>query len=605
MLITITLEFLSFLFLLIIFCSFIIRNKNKSDESIFFFRLTLVTLISILVEIGATFTLAYRDIVPTLNIIFNRVYISLIALIMLQISYFIIFLYNDEFKINEQKGIKLRKLLDILCIVVVLIDLFLPIKFISNEFGDKFGIYTDGPGVSFVIIYGFILFILDLISCLKFRNYFTKHRVTCLIFYFLLLFDGIIARLFLPGITIICCEVALIVILIYFLIENYDTKKVEQLKEIRDQANKFDQEKTKFLSNMSHEIRTSLNTIVVTSNDLLESNVDNSIKEELKDCLYASDTLLELVGNILDLNKISSEFISLNNVQYDLKKEVESIAEMTSIRIENKPINFIMNIDNSIPNILYGDKVYMKQIMNNLLTNAFKYTNEGEVKFNISCENDLTNKKCHLIISVQDTGIGIKDTSKIFDKFERLDVDKISTVEGTGLGLVITKKIIDSMNGTINVESTYGKGSKFTVELDQEIVDKPVNVVNKSQVINYNFGNRRILLLDDDKLNLKVEKKTLSKFNFKIDTANNADEALELIKNNGYDLIFTDAYLENGYDDQVLRYAKKFNIPVICLTADAIEGAEEKYLNLGYSYYISKPYTIRDIYDVLEKAFRK
>ena len=429
--------------------------------------------------------------------------------------------------------------------------------------------------------------------------------MTCLIFYFLLLFDGIIARLFLPGITIICCEVALIVILIYFFIENNDTKKVEQLKEIRDQANKFDQEKTKFLSNMSHEIRTSLNTIVVTSNDLLESNVDNSIKEELKDCLYASDTLLELVGNILDLNKISSEFISLNNVQYDLKKEVESIAEMTSIRIENKPINFIMNIDNSIPNILYGDKVYMKQIMNNLLTNAFKYTNEGEVKFNISCENDLTNKKCHLIISVQDTGIGIKDTSKIFDKFERLDVDKISTVEGTGLGLVITKKIIDSMNGTINVESTYGKGSKFTVELDQEIVDKPVNVVNKSQVINYNFGNRRILLLDDDKLNLKVEKKTLSKFNFKIDTANNADEALELIKNNGYDLIFTDAYLENGYDDQVLRYAKKFNIPVICLTADAIEGAEEKYLNLGYSYYISKPYTIRDIYDVLEKAFRK
>ena len=161
------------------------------------------------------------------------------------------------------------------------------------------------------------------------------------------------------------------------------------------------------------------------------------------------------------------------------------------------------------------------------------------------------------------------------------------------------------MKGTINVESTYGKGSKFTVELDQEIVDKPINVVNKSQVINYNFGNRRILLLDDDKLNLKVEKKTLSKFNFKIDTVNNVDEALELIKNNGYDLIITDVYLENGYDDQVLRYAKKFNIPVICLTADAIEGAEEKYLSLGYSYYISKPYTVRDIYDVLEKAFRK
>ena len=605
MLVTITIEFLSLLFLTVIFCSFIIRNKNASDESVFFFRLILFTLISLVLEIVATFTIAYKDEMPIINIIINRAYVTTIPILMLQISDFIIFLYNDELKVNERKGIILRRTLDITCLVVIILDLFLPIYFADNSFGDRFGVYAEGPSISLVTSFGIMLFLLDLISCIKYRNYYSRQRITCLVFYFLLLVGGIIARIIIPGVTIICCEVTLICILIYFIIENYDTKRVDKLKEIRDQANKFNLEKTRFLSNMSHEIRTSLNTIVVTSNDLIESNVGNEIKDELKDCLYASETLLELVGNILDLNKIESEFISLNNVQYDLRKEIESLVDMTTIRIENKPINFIMNIDNSIPNVLYGDKVYMKQIMNNLLTNAFKYTNEGEVKFDVSCENDFNNKVCHLKISVQDTGIGIKDTSKLFNKFDRLDVDKISTVEGTGLGLVITKKIIDSMKGTITVESVYGKGSKFLVELDQAIVDNPTITITNRNVLNYNFGNRRILLVDDDKLNLKVEKKTLSKFNFKIDAVSNAEEAIELIRDNGYDLIVTDVYLENGYDDEVLKYAKKFNIPVICITADAIEGAEEKYLSLGYNYYISKPYTVKDFYNVLENIFRK
>ena len=605
MLVTITIELLSLLFLTVIFCSFVIRSKNSRNESVFFFRMIAITMISLILEIFATFTIAYRNEMALINIIVNRLYIITLPIIMLQISDFIIFLYNDELKIEEKKGIILRRILDVTCFIVIVVSLFLPMYFANNSFGDRFGVYAYGPAVTFIVSFGIIMFFIDLISCIRYKNYFFKHKVLCLVFYFLVLSAGIIAREVIPGITIICCEVTLMCILIYFIIENYDTRRVDKLKEIRDQANKFNLEKTRFLSNMSHEIRTSLNTIVVTSNDLIESNVDKEIKDELKDCLYASETLLELVGNILDLNKVESEFISLNNVQYDLKKEIESLVDMTTIRIENKPINFIMNVDNSIPNVLYGDKVYMKQIMNNLLTNAFKYTNQGEVKFNVDCENDFTNKVSHLKISVQDTGIGIKDTSKLFNKFDRLDVDKISTVEGTGLGLVITKKIIDSMKGNITVESEYGKGSKFTVELDQVIVDKP-SITNTNRVsMNYNFGNRRVLLIDDEKLNLKVEKKTLSKFNFKIDAVTTADEAIQLMRDNGYDLIITDVYLENGYDDQVLKFAKKFNIPVVCITADAIEGAEEKYLNIGYNYYISKPYSVKDIYNVLESIFRK
>ena len=605
MLITITCELLSLLFITIIFISYILRNKDQSEESVFFFRMILITIIGLIVEIFTTFTLAYRDLIPVVNLIANKVYLIFIVEIMVEITSFIVFLNNSDLTLESKKGAFLRKVLIFSLLVVIVIDLFLPIKFYSVFNGDRFGVYTDGPGVMFAILYGIILFIFDLYAVLKYRNYYLKQRILSLVFYFLLLFVGILARVLVPGVTIIFSEITLICILIYFIIENYDMKKIEMLKEIESKANVLNEEKTNFLSNMSHEIRTSLNTIVVTSNDLIESNIADDIKNDLKDCLYACDTLLEIVGNIIDLNKIEKDVITLNNVEYNLKKEVESLVDMTSIRIENKPINFILNIDNSMPNVLLGDKVYIKQIINNLLTNAFKYTNEGTVKLDITCDNDLANKISCLTIIVSDTGIGIKDTSKLFNKFERFNIDKISSVEGTGLGLVITKKIIDSMKGTINVESVYGKGSKFIVRINQGIVERPISASNLPKIINYNFGNRRVLIVDDDNLNLKVEKKSLSKFNFKIDACSSAEEAIELITNNGYDLILCDIFLENGYDDRVLKTAKKYGIPIVALTADAIEGAEAKYISLGYSYYISKPYTINDIYEVLEKIFRK
>lgn len=605
MLITITCELLSLFFIIVIFVSYLLRNKTTSSESSFFFRMIVITIIGLIVEIITTFTLAYRDIIPFINIFCNKLYLCIIVEIMVEITCFIVFLNNDSLTYESKKGAILRRTLGISLSIVMIIIIFLPIEFYSVFNGDRFGVYTDGPGVTFAISYGIVLFLFDVYSVFRYRNYYYKQRVLCLVFYFLLLTVGVLARLLVPGVTIIFAEITLICILIYFIIENYDMKKLETLKQIEAKATELNNEKTKFLFNMSHDIRTSLNTIVVTSNDLIESNVPEDIKTDLKDCLYASETLLEIVGNIIDLNKIEKDVITLNNVEYNLKKEVESLVDMTSIRIENKPINFIMNIDNSIPNVLFGDKVYVKQIINNLLTNAFKYTNEGTVKLDIVCENDFNKNECLLTISVSDTGIGIKDTSKLFNKFERFNIDKISSVEGTGLGLTITKKIIDSMNGTINVESTFGKGSKFQVKLKQQILDK-ANLSSKlNNIINYNFGNRRVLIFDDDRLNLKVEKKSLSKFNFKIDACSTSKEAIDLITNNGYDLIICDAYIENTFDDEVLKMAKKYNVPIVALTADAIEGAEKKYLSLGYSYYISKPYSINDIYNVLEKVFRK
>ena len=264
-----------------------------------------------------------------------------------------------------------------------------------------------------------------------------------------------------------------------------------------------------------------------------------------------------------------------------------------------------MNIDQNIPDVLKGDKAHVKQVINNLLTNAFKYTNEGTVVFNVRCDNDLETNICHITIEVKDTGIGIKDTSRLFNKFDRLDMDKESNIEGTGLGLVITKKIVELMKGKIDVESELGKGSKFTVTFDQEISDGKELAKEKELNLDYSFGNRRILVVDDNRFNLKVAKLLFDKFGLKIDCCNSGKEAKEVLKNNGYDVIFTDIAMSNNDGIDVLNEGKKYNTPVVALTADAIQGAKEKYLGLGFADYIAKPYTDYDIYIVLDSLFRK
>ena len=605
MLITITVEFISLFFIMAIFISFIVRKRDDSSEVSFFWKLLLTNILGLILEIYVTFTTAYSDLFPLLTLVLHRFYMLLIILEVLYVCSFSSFLYNYDLK-NTKRGKIFIRVLQIIFVLEAIFVTFLPVAFhVGFSKTSRYVSYATGWAVESIIIYGILLFLLTVYFLLRYRNYYYKQRLLSILFYSLVLTSTIIIRKFFIGYTVIFPTFTLVTVMIYFIIENYDVKRATQLKELSIKADNLNEAKNRFLSNMSREIRTNLNTIVVTSSLLLESDIDEETKDELNDIVYASDSLLEIVGNILDLNKIENEEMKVNIEEYNLKREAESLADMTSIRIENKPINFIMNIDQSIPDVLKGDKAHVKQVINNLLTNAFKYTNEGTVVFNVRCDNDLETSICHITIEVKDTGIGIKDTSRLFNKFDRLDMDKESNIEGTGLGLVITKKIVELMNGKIDVESELGKGSKFTVTFDQEISDGKELVKEKELNLDYSFGNRRILVVDDNRFNLKVAKLLFNKFGLKIDCCNSGKEAKEVLKNNGYDVIFTDIVMSNNDGIDVLNEGKKYNTPVVALTADAIQGAKEKYLELGFADYIAKPYTDYDIYKVLDGLFRK
>ena len=289
---------------------------------------------------------------------------------------------------------------------------------------------------------------------------------------------------------------------------------------------------------------------------------------------------------------------------------METIAKLNATRIGEKPLKLITNISKDIPYELVGDKVHVKEIVNNILSNAVKYTDAGEVNFNISCTNK--DDICSLVISVKDTGRGIKKESinRLFNKFDRLDAERNTTIEGTGLGLAITKKLVDMMGGTINVTSTFGKGSLFVININQKIgmINEPKEE-NKEEVkkeYNINYKDKTILVVDDNELNLKVASRALSGLEVKIEEVTSGKETIDLIKSGKkYDLILLDIMMPEMNGEKTLKELQKidgFDVPVIALTADAIEGAKERYLSAGFKEYVAKPFTKDQIKEKIDKV---
>ncbi len=394
-----------------------------------------------------------------------------------------------------------------------------------------------------------------------------------------------------------------------------DLLDIEKKKQIAEAAS---ESRTLFLANMSHEIRTPINTIVGMNEMILRENKNNDTRSYAKNIENASKLLLGLIDDILDFSKLDSGKLKIHESNYHMATLLNDIVLSGMVRAKTKDLEVNVTVDENIPSVLYGDEIRIRQVFNNIISNAVKYTNEGSIDIVIKgkkYDNDFI-----IEFSVKDTGIGIRseDMPTLFDSFQRMEMKRNKYVQGTGLGLHITKQLVERMNGTISVESEYEKGSCFTIKLPQTIIDEaPMgnfkNAYNthidekKEEVEDFTAPNAKVLVVDDNDMNLLVMKKLLSKTKMTVDFASSGVECLRKCKNNRYDLIFMDHMMPEMDGVETLEMLRKDeesaskDTNVIVLTANAISGAAEQYEKAGFIDYITKPVE----YARLEKALRR
>lgn len=395
-------------------------------------------------------------------------------------------------------------------------------------------------------------------------------------------------------------------VLILFLTRLYEEEN-ELSKQQKKEIEELNKAENHFFSSMSHEIRTPINTIIGLNEMILRGDISDEVAENARNIQGASKMLLTLINDILDLSKIKSGKMEIVNVSYETGELFSEIVNMIWIKAKQKGLEFRLHVDSSIPSMLCGDEVRIKQVLINLLNNAVKYTSEGSITLSVRCER-LTLNRVRVWYSVEDTGLGVKKENipYIFNAFKRVDEEKNRHIEGTGLGLSIVHQLVDLMGGEISVNSVYTKGSSFLVMLDQDIVDsKELGTFTLASRTRMHEGEQyhqsfeapdaHILVVDDNEMNLVVVRKLLSATKVQIDTASGGAECLKLTQLQHYDAILMDHLMPEMDGIECLHNLRTQpgglcqDVPVIALTANAGSNNQLLYRKEGFSGYLAKP----------------
>ncbi len=491
-------------------------------------------------------------------------------------------------------------------VLITIINFFTPVLF----WFDEAGIYHASPARHIQLIFQIVLLFLTSIYTLQAipkAEGASRNRYRTIFLFGLVVATLLLIQLPYPFLPLYTIGYMLGSCLLHtFVVSNEMDELRQRQSELAIAANKA---KSAFLSNMSHEIRTPINSILGMNEIILRESEDQNVLAYSENIRTAGNTLLGLVNDILDFSKIEAGKMEIIPVDYDLSSVINDLVNMIQARADDKGLALKLSINSDVPKMLHGDEIRFKQIVTNILTNAVKYTEKGSVTFALDFEpipDDREN--IFLKVSVIDTGIGIKqeDMEKLFSEFDRIEVKRNRNIEGTGLGMTITKRLLGMMDSSLNVKSIYGEGSEFSFRLKQKVVswEKLGNYeesyrtsISRKKKYKAKFcaPDAAVLVVDDNPMNLMVFKNLLKWTKIQIDMAESGEECITLSGDRKYDVIFLDHMMpvKDGIETLHELRAEKTNpnlgTPIICLTANAVSGAREQYIEAGFDDYLTKP----------------
>lgn len=586
--IRITLLIVSFIYTMLTSIVYFSKNRINNSENAVYEKLLSITPIGLLLEIGCNVTAIYKmnelvsSIISRIYLIFILVWLTTFTLYILTITK-----YKGD-KLTEYKNSKIRKSIIIGSISSILLLIFLPIDFVL----EKNSAYLGGIGIVFLLAITFILIVLDFILFIKyFKNMTFREKVPMLLL--LLLIGGLLlVNNIAPEIQIISSSFALITVIMYFTIENPDKKLLEEIhmsKKIADAAN---EDKSMLIYNMMNEVKSIASDINKSSEVILNSNNLEENRFFAREIISSNNKLYSMANNIYNIDVIDDINVKTVKNKYNIKLLLKEVISKNKELFEDKDISFRFNIDSNLPNTLYGDSINLKNVLNTIIGNSYKYTDKGYVELSVNAifKKDIV----RLIIKIEDSGIGIKagDLDKCLNKNTK---DQNS--------LYGARKTINIMGGNLLISSEYNKGTIVTIILDQKIYTDN----NKDNYDNY-VNNKKILIIDDNNSSIKLISKILDKHNILYDSSNLGKEALDRIrKGDKYDLILLDEDMPYMNGISVMNKFSKikgFDTKVILLTKNSNIIYDDIYKDSGFSDYIIKPIDKDDLMNKINKYLK-
>ncbi len=605
-----------FVFTLLIAIIYFSKKKYHEIENKLYGFLLLWTIFLFLLEFYCVFTMRLRNLHPVLNEILCRLYILGIVVWFIVITMYIIAI-NGSKKSKTISDILKGPLINIYIIVCLgsyIVSCFLPLKYTSGIHNELYVI--GGQGV--LVLYVVSVIVGILLIYLLFRN---KNKTTYLkklpVFFFLVIyFLMFVIQYFYTDINDLTFMCGLAMVAMYFTIVSQDYKLVNDLEIAKEEAERANKEKMDFLSKMSHEIRTPMNAIMGFSESLLNDKEVNGEKiiDDTRNIYIAGNNLISTINNILDVTNIESGKEKLEESKYFIGDIIYDLQSFVEARIDNNRVNFIIDFDENIPCRLYGDKNKIHKVLLNILSNSARFTTDGEIKLQVSakCEKGVA----HLSFVISDTGIGIKeeDYDKIFAKFSKIDTGSLE--RGAGLGLNIAKSLLEMMNGNISFTSQFGVGTTFTIEFSNKIMDyhKCGDIISEKEAFlakkkNNDFSGKRIMVVDDNKLNLKVADRFLRAYNFEVILVESGESCVTRIKQNEqYDLIIIDQLMPEMDGIDTIRSLKQLGKelpPIIATIANIDENLKNLLVSEGFDGYLSKPIDSNKLDEIINYYFKK